>query len=140
MGLCCGGRAGSQFVVAKARSYPHPLLPPPLTPPLHIPASERFGLLRPRSFFHYEFICLQKGSRCCNPTPQSAPLGTLVFPVPSIFSMKFLCLPFSETSERREGAGRSVEEGKKQNYRQESRPFFAKCQGVERRSLKVGRG
>lgn len=35
-----------------------PLLPlPPLT---QSPASERFGLLRPRSFFHYEFICLQK--------------------------------------------------------------------------------
>lgn len=139
MGLCCGGRAGSQFVVAKARSYPHPLLPPPLTPPLHIPASERFGLLRPRSFFHYEFICLQKGSRCCNPTPQSAPLGTLVFPVPSIFSMKFLCLPFSKTSVER----RSREEcrgGKKLYYSQESIPFFAKCQGVERRSLEVGRG
>uniref|UniRef100_A0AAV2LKS8 Uncharacterized protein n=1 Tax=Knipowitschia caucasica TaxID=637954 RepID=A0AAV2LKS8_KNICA len=35
---------------------PHPLL----TPSRQSPASERLRLPRPRSFFHYEFICRHK--------------------------------------------------------------------------------
>jgi len=49
----------------------------------------------------------EKGSRCCNPTPASAPLGILVFPVPSIFSMKFLCLPPSQRTQAKEEGWRS---------------------------------
>lgn len=46
----------------------------------------------------------EKGSCCCNLTPWSTPMGILVFPVPSIFSMKFLCLTaFHEVEERRRG-------------------------------------
>lgn len=46
----------------------------------------------------------EKGSCCCNPTPWSTPMGILVFPVPSIFSMKFLCLTaFHEVEQRRGG-------------------------------------
>lgn len=44
----------------------------------------------------------EKGSRWCNMKPWSTPPGTLVFPVPSIFSMKFLCLSLTESGEGRE--------------------------------------
>lgn len=47
--------------VPELATPPVPLHPPPTPlPSPESPASERFGLLRPRSFFHYEFICLQK--------------------------------------------------------------------------------
>ncbi len=48
----------------------------------------------------------EKGSRCCNPTPASTPLGILVFPVPSIFSMKFLCLPPSQRTQAEKGGAK----------------------------------
>lgn len=124
---------------------PRPVATPTLSFPLPSPLPSTSQPVRGSGYCgHAHFSIMsssacRKGSRCCNPTPQSAPLGTLVFPVPSIFSMKFLCLPFSKTSVER----RSREEcrgGKKLYYSQESIPFFAKCQGVERRSLEVGRG
>lgn len=45
----------------------------------------------------------EKGSCRCNPTPWSTPMGILVFPVPSIFSMKFLCLTAFHKVEQRRG-------------------------------------
>lgn len=66
----------------------------------------------------------EKGSRCCNPTPASAPLGILVFPVPSIFSMKFLCLPPSQRTQA-EGEGWRSRSGEKYRNAVET---FAKCQ------------
>lgn len=66
----------------------------------------------------------EKGSRCCNPTPASAPLGILVFPVPSIFSMKFLCLPPSQRTQA-EWEGWRSRSGERYRNTVET---FAKCQ------------
>lgn len=71
----------------------------------------------------------EKGSHWCNLKPRSTPRGTLVFPVPSIFSMKFLCLSLTEG-------------GEKLRPKEETKLFFffflfaAQCQRVERRSLR----
>lgn len=72
----------------------------------------------------------EKGSRWCNLKPRSTPPGTLVFPVPSIFSMKFLCLSLPVSGGGREG-GRSVAAAEKYRFF----PLFsAKCRRAERRS------
>lgn len=51
--------------------------------------------------------------------PWSTPPGTLVFPVPSIFSMKFLCLSLTESGEGRERdkeGGRGVATAEKKHF------------------------
>ncbi len=87
---------------------------PPITHPLD-QASARDRVTEATLIFPlWVHLPAEKGSRCCNPTPVSAPLGILVFPVPSIFSMKFLCLSFSKNTDRKgrgevAGAGSSTE-------------------------------
>lgn len=60
----------------------------------------------------------EKGSRWCNMKPWSTPPGTLVFPVPSIFSMKFLCLSLTESGEGRERDKEGGREGRKEGGRE----------------------
>lgn len=73
----------------------------------------------------------EKGSRWCNLKPWSTPPGTLVFPVPSIFSMKFLCL-----SQRAPEGGRKGGWGRRSVAAAEKKNTFFSLQSV--RELKGG--
>lgn len=78
--------------------------------------------------------------------PWSTPPGTLVFPVPSIFSMKFLCLSLTESGEGRERDKEGGREGGKEGGREggrgvataEKKLFFSSFSLQSVRGLKGG--
>lgn len=83
----------------------------------------------------------EKGSRWCNMKPWSTPPGTLVFPVPSIFSMKFLCLSLTESGEGRErdeGGREGRREGGRGVATAEKKLFFSSFSLQSVRGLKGG--
>lgn len=125
-------RVGGGELACVVSIWPEPpgynTTPHPPTPPTSRPLDQASAWARVTEdtliFPLWVHLLAEKGSRRCNPTPARAPLGILVFPVPSIFSMKFLCLPPSQRTQA-EGEGWRSRSGEKYRNTVET---FAKCQ------------
>lgn len=93
----------------------------PKHPPSPLPA--RPGQCTSSGYRGYAHFSIMSSSACRKRKPlrqpytPSSPLGILGFLVPSIFSMKFLCLPLSWTTKARGGEGELGEEPGKERQK-----------------------